>query len=256
MEAGAPQNYDVPIYNSEGNIALKAMSVAAGPTTEGPHGNMGQQRAWSPYDFNAGTTIAIAGKDFAVVAGDTRMSTGYSILSRNVSKLHQLTPTTVLASAGCYTDIAELRRVLDIRTQMYAHDHGSAMSSPAVAQLMSNTLYHRRFFPYYAFNVLAGVDADGKGAVFSYDAIGSYERTPFSASGSGQSLMIPVMDNLVTFKNRTDPKVELSAEETVELVKDAFISAGERDIYTGDSCEIMLITAQSIKKETFQLKAD
>jgi 20S proteasome alpha/beta subunit len=119
---------------------------------------------------------------------------------------------------------------------MYQHSHNRPMSVSAAAQLLSNTLYYKRFFPYYTFNLCAGLDEQGnahamkahghastginiadvfsamsctlyhrglllalcyagRGAVYNYDAIGSYERSGYfcqvcqGAQPCGNSMM-------------------------------------------------------------------
>jgi len=211
---------------------------------------------FSPYEFNGGTALGISGDNFAVVACDTRLAEGYKILSRDVSKAVQLSSSCVLGTGGCFTDVATLHKVLGMRADEYQHEHDDEISAPAMAQLLSTTLYYRRFFPYYAFNVLAGLDAEGKGAVYTYDAVGSFERVGYACQGAGQKLIIPLLDNLVGWKHRPAPKPQMSVGDAVELAKEAFVTAGERDIYTGDAIEIFVIEASGITRQTFELKKD
>lgn len=80
---------------------------------------------------------------------------------------------------------------------MYNHEHQKEMNTPAVAQLLSTMLYYKRFFPYYVSNILAGLDSEGKGAVYHYDPVGHYERNKYYAGGSSVALLQPFLDNQV-----------------------------------------------------------
>merc|ERR1719199_582651 len=122
--------------------------------------------------------------------------------------------------------------MLKARIVMYQHKHRKEPNVTAIAQMLSTMLYGKRFFPYYTFNILAGVDDDGKGAVYHYDAIGSFERVPYTTSGSGSALVMSVLDCQITSKGKTAEVAPLSKDETVALCKDALSSVGERDIYT------------------------
>ena len=93
---------------------------------------------------------------------------------------HQPARPLLEQSEAAQADAITLHRILKARIVMYEHDHRRKMSCPAMAQMLSNTLYNKRFFPFYTFNLCAGLDTEGKGCVYTYDAIGSYERVGYS----------------------------------------------------------------------------
>ena len=105
--------------------------------------------------------------------------------------------------------------------------------------------------------MIAGLNDDGIGEVYGYDAIGSYQLIHAGAFGSGQSLIQPLLDSQRSFKNQKYiPNQDISLDYAKSLVKDGFQSAGERDIYTGDSVDIFIITKDGIQMETMDLKRD
>lgn len=211
---------------------------------------------FNPYVNNGGTVVCVAGDDFAIGVGDTRLSVGYSIHSRMQSKITKLTSRCSLASSGMQADIQTLHKWLRMHVAMYKHQHREEPSVVAVAQLLSTVLYSRRFFPYYTFNVLFGVDSEGKGAVYGYDAIGSFERAQYNCAGTGRALTMSILDNNIAQSNQQKPRPKMTKEEMVAFVRGVLASAGERDIFTGDHAEVVLIDANGVNSEFVPLRND
>lgn len=210
------------------------------------------------------------------MAGDTRSTSGYSINSRMVPKLFLIGgdgpshkgARIVLSVVGFAADGDALKEQLDTIVKLYKYQHGKPMSVTACAQRLSHILYGKRFFPYYVTAILGGLDEDGKGALFSYDPVGSYEREQCRAAGAAASLIMPFLDNQVNFKNQYVPgsgtghdlqpkeAKPLPMKDVEELVMDAFSSAVERHIEVGDGLQVMIITKDGVEQKFVPLKLD
>ncbi|PVU99023.1 hypothetical protein BB559_001085 [Furculomyces boomerangus] len=216
------------------------------------------QHGWEPYVDNGGTSLAIAGEDFCVIASDTRQSEGYSINTRFDPKIHKITDKIMLATTGYSADAKRLTEVIKMQTERYFYKHEKNMESHAAAQMLSVILYQKRFFPYYVFPILAGIDNEGKGCVYSYDPVGNMERVTFQVYGSASGMIQPFLDSQVGFKNQqnVDKTRLLTKEEAISIAVDSFTAATERDIYTGDYLEIYIVDANGIHREQKPLKFD
>jgi 20S proteasome subunit beta 6 len=80
---------------------------------------------------------------------------------------------------------------------------------------MQTLLYGKRFFPYYVHTIIGGLDAEGKGAVYSFDPVGSYEREQCRAGGAAASLIMPFLDSQVCFSPRSRRRDPLGSLESI-----------------------------------------
>ncbi|KZF24648.1 N-terminal nucleophile aminohydrolase [Xylona heveae TC161] len=235
-----------------------------------------REHSFYPYTDNGGSTLGITGQDFAILAGDTRSTSGYNINTRYAPKVFRIGSDDesgagghiVLAVCGFAADGEALKERLDAMVKMYRYQHGKPMSVKACAQRLATILYQKRFFPYYVHAILGGLDEEGKGALYSYDPVGSYEREQCRAAGAAASLIMPFLDNQVNFKNQFVPgsgvghflearePLPLPRKDVEELVRDAFSSAVERHIEVGDGLQMMVITKDGVEEIYHPLKRD
>jgi 20S proteasome alpha/beta subunit len=131
-------------------------------------------------------------------------------------------PPILIGSAGCASDCESLKRRMRLELDALAattsttingnyNNSNNNLGVASVANLLQQILYSRRGFPFYSFCVVAGLCPSLKddewsgsssnknmmeGAVYVYDAIGSYERVAVGSAGTGRELLQPILDQL------------------------------------------------------------
>ena len=195
---------------------------------------------------------------------------------------HPISPTFI-ASAGCSSDCEALKRQIRLEINSHIHwNHGLDTLSPTgIANLLGQTLYSRRGFPFYSFCILAGLSNSSNshglnhGVVHIYDAIGSHERVAVATAGTGKEMLQPILDRLFSVATNDDDNdgkkrllrdgnavmaskqrvglklqppvqtfVSCSSEEAVSLLVRGYKSVAEREIAVGDNVVVCVIRKQ------------
>lgn len=96
------------------------MDVLAGHSTEVPI-----QHRFDPYTQNGGSVLAIAGDDFAVIAGDTRLTDGqYGINTRYAPKVWDVGDNIVITANGYSADGDTLVKRIAQKIEVYTCSKG------------------------------------------------------------------------------------------------------------------------------------
>merc|ERR1719494_1505265 len=88
------------------------------------------------------------------------MSAGFSILSRNKPKIWKMNERVIIGTAGMQADAHAFTNRLGIHHDSYKERMGRDMNVNTASRVVSNTLYYKRFFPFYCFNLVGGVEED------------------------------------------------------------------------------------------------
>tara|TARA_B110000090_G_scaffold94825_1_gene106953 strand:- start:163 stop:1161 length:999 start_codon:yes stop_codon:yes gene_type:complete len=219
---------------------------------------------FDPYADNKGTIAGIAGAGYVVMASDTRLSDSYMIRSRNIERMFSVDEDLILAGAGCYSDTIALKKLVEEEAARYKWESKKKISISGLAHLLASILFGRRSFPYFTFCAVAGLDSEGKGAIYRFDAIGSFERVSGLCMGKGEQLIQPMIDE-VMMRNKNNSHSEgkdalwsfsveedtfispesqcstITKEEAIDLIVKAFKAASEREISVGDGIYIWVL---------------
>ncbi|KAJ1465405.1 26S proteasome SU B6 [Baffinella frigidus] len=205
---------------------------------------------FSPYQNNSGTIIAMADLNYCIIACDTRFTNGFTIPSKEMTRIIKISDKILLGSSGMFSDIQFLQEKIQKGVEKFKKENNQHFSLSGCAHFLSSILYSRRFFPFFTFNILAGLEEEKKGHCFSFDAIGSFEKNKFCSAGKGQSVADVILDSKMTSSN-----IPFLIESLIFLKK-LFVSISYRGVTTGDGLQIFVLTKKGILIENSILKQD
>ncbi len=199
------------------------------------------------------TTIAIVCRDGIVLATDTRATAGFFVAHKYAKKVFPLDNHLAMTIAGTVADAQNVVDILTANARLYKLDKSRPMPVSSVARLAANVLFGSRAYPLELQAIISGVDDTGA-HVFALDPLGSVTEEKCFSSGSGSPIAFGVLED--------GYKEGMTIDAGIRLVLRAVDAAMKRDVGTGDSFDVAVVTKEGYrelssedKKKFFETRA-
>ncbi len=185
------------------------------------------------------TTIGIVAKDGVVLATERRATAGNMISNKQTQKLFRIDQNIGITIAGLVGDAQVLARYLRAEVSLYRLRRSAPLSAEGAATLLANILSGNRYYPYYAWLILGGVDGKG-GHVFSVDPAGGCIEDRFVSVGSGSYFAYGILEEGYSR--------DMSTADGVDLALRGLTAAMKRDSASGDGYLVHVISSKEYRE--------
>jgi len=187
------------------------------------------------------TTIGIVCKDGVVLATERRATAGNMITNKQTQKLFKIDQNIGITIAGLVGDAQVLARYLKAEVSLYRLRRNAPLTAEGAATLLANILNGNRFYPYYAWLILGGVDGRGN-HVFSVDPAGGCIEDRFVSVGSGSTFAYGLIEEGYSR--------DMSTSDAVDLALRGLTAAMKRDSASGDGYLVHIISPKEYRELT------
>lgn len=185
------------------------------------------------------TTIGQVCKDGVVMASERRATDGNFIANKATTKVFRLDGTLAATIAGGVGDAQALIRYLRAEVSLYRLRRGTNLPVEGAATMLANILSSSRYYPYYAWMIVGGVDARGS-HVFSVDPAGGCMEDRYVSVGSGSPFAYGVLEE--TYSR------DQTIADGVDIALRALTSSMKRDSGSGDGYIVHTITPKEYRE--------
>ena len=205
----------------------------------------------------------MTGKDCVAIACDLRLGMQALTISNNFPKIFSFsspttspstpaasTPTVYLGLTGLATDIDTVHDTLRYKTNLYRLREERSISPKTFAQLISTSLYEKRFGPWFVSPVVAGLDGKtGEPFICGFDSIGCIDYAKdFIVSGTASDQLFGTCEGLW--------EEGLGPDELFETVSQALLSAVDRDALSGWGAYVYIVEKDKVTKRLLKGRQD
>jgi len=192
----------------------------------------------------------MTGKNCVAIASDLRFGVQQQTQSTDFRKCFKIHDHLFVGLAGLGTDVQTLYNRFMFRHNLYKLREDRVMKPTTFANLVSSMLYEKRFGPYFAEPIIAGLDPETlEPFITGMDLLGAMApSSDFIVAGTAESSMYGVCESMY--------KPDLEPEDLFEVISQCLLSGIDRDCLSGWGGVVYVISKDEIICRTLKGRQD